>query len=134
MLVVGSSQSHTRINVAIVTLIFIKVLLYILYYRICSCSIRLKRTVIMWRLWLSSPALGSCIPNLGYFLASSTYSELTIWKYPFMGQEITPLDIWQTNISARSPVTAKILFYQVQPFLALILNLGHFDNFSPAST
>ena len=53
---------------------------------------------------------------------------------PFMGREITPLDICHPNFSVRSPVTVDILFSQVRPFLDLLLNLGHFGKLEPAST
>ena len=57
-----------------------------------------------------------------------------MWINPFVGQEITPLDIYHPDISFRSPVTVEIFLYQMRPFLALLLNLGHFGHFVSAST
>ena len=88
----------------------------------------------MQQLRLSSPALGSCIPNLGYFLASNNLVKSENLENTFTGREISPLAICHPNISVRSPFTFEILFSQVRPFLALLLNLGHFGHFSPAST
>ena len=51
-----------------------------------------------------------------------------------MGREITPLDIYHLNIGIIILDTVEILFSQVRPFFALLLNLGHFGNFVPAST
>ena len=68
--------SHPRSAVAIVTFVYIKILLQRLCYRIRSLSVRLKITVNMQKLWLSSPALGICIPNLGYLLASNNLAKI----------------------------------------------------------
>ena len=75
----------------------------------------------MQQLWLSSPALGTCIPNLGRFKASNNLVKWTVWKNTFTGQDITPLYICHPNIT-------------VHLFLALLLNLVHFGHFAPVST
>ena len=59
---------------------------------------------------------------------------MIIWKNHFMGQDITPLDIWHSNISFINPVIVEILFSQVCQFLALLLNLIHLGNFGTALT
>ena len=87
----------------------------------------------MQQLWLSSPELGGCIPNLGSFLAIHNLSKIDNLENPFRGLKITPLDIYHPNLSLKIPVTVEILFSQVRPFLALLLNLGHFCHFAPAS-
>ena len=87
----------------------------------------------MRQLWLSSPALGSCITNLGRFLASNNLAKSDSLDNPFTNQEITPLDIYHPNLSVRSSVTVEILSSQVRSFFALLLNLGHFGHFGPAS-
>ena len=91
-------------------------------------------TVNMQRLWLSSPALGSCIPNLGRFLAINSLVKIDYLENTFTSQDITPLDICYPILDVRSPVTVEILFSQVRPFLALLLNLGYFGHLEPAST
>ena len=83
--------THTRSAVAFVTLVYIKVILYILNYRIRICSILLKITVNMRQLWLSSPASGSCIPNLGRFLASNNLSKINNMEKYFCGPIYYPL-------------------------------------------
>ena len=63
------------------------------------------------------------------FLASNDLVRIENLVDPFIGQDITSLDIWHPNISIRSPVTGEILFPQVRPFLALLFNLGIFWSF-----
>ena len=49
--------AHPQSAVEIITFVYIKVLMYKLYYRLCSCSIWLKITINMQQLWLSSTEL-----------------------------------------------------------------------------
>ena len=72
----------------------------------------------MQQLWLSYPALGICIPNLGSFKASNNLVKIDTLENPFTGQDINPLDICHPNISVRNPVTVEIIFSQVHPVLA----------------
>ena len=78
--------------------------------------------------------VGSCIPNLGCFKQKTTSPKLRNRKNPFTKREITSLDICHPYRSVRIPVKGGSLFYQVHQFLALLLNLGHFGHFVPAST
>ena len=52
----------------------------------------------------------------------------------FTRQDITPLEICNTNLSVKSLVIGESLFSQVHLFLALQLNLGRFGHLVPAST
>ena len=91
--------------------------------------------------WLSSPALGSCIPNLGRF-----YQVITLPKFDNLDKillqaersapwkSVTPLYIGYANLSVRTPVVVYILSSQLCPFLDLLLHLGRFGHFVPAST
>ena len=45
----------------------------------------------MQQLWLSSPALGSCIPNLGRFLASNNLAKMENLEKSFYGTGDHPL-------------------------------------------
>ena len=51
-----------------------------------------------------------------------------------MGQEITLFGICHPNLSVISLVRGGLLFSQVRPILALLLNLGHFWPFVLDST
>ena len=48
------------------------------------------------------------------------------WKNPVTGREIAPLYLWHPNIRVRSTLTVVILFSQIHPPLAILLNLGNF--------
>ena len=80
-----------RSAVAIVTFVQIKVLLQRLYNRIRGCSIRLKITVNMQQLWLSSPVFGSYLSNLGLFLASNNLVKIDNLEKSFYVQRDHPL-------------------------------------------
>ena len=88
----------------------------------------------MQQLWLSSPALGSCIPNLGRFLASKNSSKIDDMEKSFYWPIYHPLGICHPNLSVRISVTVDMFFSCVRPFLALLLNLGYFGHLGPAST
>ena len=88
----------------------------------------------MQQLLLSSPTLGSCIPNLGRCLAHNNLVKINNLEKYFMDQEITPLDIYHPNLTFISLFKVEIFFSQVHPFLALLFNLGHFGHLEPAST
>ena len=65
----------------------------------------------MRQLWLSYPALGSCIPNMGRFQQLITQSKLKTWRNPFTGQYITPLDIFHPTLSYIIPVRGELLLF-----------------------
>ena len=90
----------------------------------------------MQQLWLSSPelALGSCIPNLGWFLASNNLAKTENLKKSSYGSRDHPLYMSHTIISVMIPFTVDIFFSHVRPFLDLLLNLRHFGHFETAST
>ena len=50
----------------------------------------------MQQIWLSSPALGSCIPNLGRFLASNNLVKIDNLEQYFYGPIDHPL--WKSTI------------------------------------
>ena len=91
----------------------------------------------MQQLWLLSPALGSCISNLGRFLASNNIVRIKNLEQYFYGPINQPL--WTSAIQnlvseVRSSVVIEISFSQVRPYLDLLLNLRHFGHFALAST
>ena len=85
---VGNPEWDTLIwsDVELNIFVYNKLPLYILYYLIRNNSILLTRNVNMRQLWLSSPALGSWIPNLGRFLASNKLTKIHYLVNNFIGK------------------------------------------------
>ena len=126
-------SQHPLSTVEINEFIYNKLMLYRLYYVICNFSIQLKR-LICDNLGCHFHYQESICLVQDVFQQVITQPKLIIWKNHFTIQETTPLDIRHQNISVISPVGGCLLFSQLRPFLALLLNLGCFGNFIPDST
>ena len=71
----------------------------------------------MQQLWLSSPALGSCLPSLGRFKASNNLVKLTNFGMILLQAKISPH--WTSAIQILvSEIQSKLRYY--------ILNCTHF--------
>ena len=74
------------------------------------------KTINVQQPFLSHPALGSCIPDLGHFFAINNWAKMeNLVKY-FYGQDITPLEISHQNLSIRSLVSGGLFFLRCAYF------------------
>ena len=53
----------------------------------------------MRQLWLSSPSLGGCIPNLGHFKASDNLAKIENLAKPLYGPRDHPLGHLRNNMN-----------------------------------
>ena len=71
------------------------------------------------------------MPNLGYFLVSNSLSKIdNLVKY-FYTPRYHLLGRLSSKYEHRKSIQRGVLLSQVLPFLALLINLGHFGHLVP---
>ena len=107
--------THPWSNVEINAFVWNKVLLQILYFGSRNRLIQLKRTIDMQQLLLSSPALGSCIPNLGCFQHIINQTKWIIWQKYFYRPIYHPLAHLASKSQLHNSNQRGVLIFQSAP-------------------
>ena len=80
----------------------------------------------MQQLWLSSPALGSCIPNLGHFFASNNLAEMGNLAKSFYGLRDPPLEHLSSKYQTQKYSHRGVLMFSYMPFFGTGTEFGVF--------